>query len=94
MAKSNEFECHLNEKEMLTLRAKLDKVLKPDEDSVRFYPLCNSCVDKADKSDFDMLAKHELDKLGIVWAQGYEEYEVSNIDLIKNQINCLNLNQN
>ena len=52
------------------------------------------CIFKAGESDFDLLKKHEIDKLGIVWAQGYEEYEVSNIDLIKNQIHCLNQNLN
>ena len=49
---------------------------------------------KASKSDFELLQKYEIDKLGIVWAQGYEEYEVSNIDLIKKQIKCLNQNLN
>lgn len=37
------FECYLTEKELITLRAKLDRILKPDEDSVRFYPLCAAC---------------------------------------------------
>ena len=40
------FECHLTEKELVTLRGKLDKLLKPEEDSVRFYPLCTPCVAK------------------------------------------------
>jgi CRISPR-associated protein Cas2 len=40
------FECHLTEKERVALRGKLDKLLKPDEDSVRFYPLCVPCVAK------------------------------------------------
>ena len=40
------FECHLTEKELVTLRGKLDKLLKPEEDSVRFYPLCVPCVAK------------------------------------------------
>jgi CRISPR-associated protein Cas2 len=42
------FECYLDEKEFLTLRHKLDKVLKPDEDSVRFYPLCAACAGKVE----------------------------------------------
>jgi len=40
------FECHLNQKELVTLRGKLDKLLKPEEDSLRFYPLCTPCVAK------------------------------------------------
>jgi CRISPR-associated protein Cas2 len=40
------FECHLTEKELVTLRGKLDKMLQPEEDSVRFYPLCVPCVAK------------------------------------------------
>lgn len=40
------FECHLTEKELVTLQGKLDKLLKPEEDSVRFYSLCASCVAK------------------------------------------------
>jgi CRISPR-associated protein Cas2 len=42
------FECYLDEKEYLTLRHKLDKLLKADEDSVRFYPLCAACTAKVE----------------------------------------------
>jgi len=42
------FECHMTGKESLTLRAKLDKILEPEKDSVRFYPLCTACVDKVE----------------------------------------------
>ena len=42
------FECYLNEKELLTLRHKLDKILNAAEDSVRFYPLCAACVAKVE----------------------------------------------
>jgi CRISPR-associated protein Cas2 len=40
------FECYLTQKELVTLQGKLDKLLKPEEDSVRFYPLCIPCVEK------------------------------------------------
>ena len=40
------FECHLTQKELVTLHGKLDKLLKPEEDSVRFYPLCTPCMAK------------------------------------------------
>jgi len=42
------FECYLSQKEMLQLRERLDKLMKPEHDSVRFYPLCASCVSKVD----------------------------------------------
>ncbi len=37
------FECFLNAKELVQLRAKLDDILNPAEDSVRIYPLCSGC---------------------------------------------------
>lgn len=40
------FECYLTDKELVALRGKLDKLLQPKEDSVRFYPLCLACTAK------------------------------------------------
>lgn len=42
------FECHLTDKELIALRGKLDLLLEPDEDSVRFYPLCAACLGKVE----------------------------------------------
>lgn len=42
------FECYLNDKELLQLRQRLDKLLVPKEDSVRIYPLCATCESKVD----------------------------------------------
>jgi CRISPR-associated protein Cas2 len=42
------FECYLTDKERVALRGKLNKVLEPDEDSVRFYYLCGACVAKVE----------------------------------------------
>ena len=42
------FECHLTDKERVALRGKLDGLLEPDEDSVRFYPLCAACTGKVE----------------------------------------------
>lgn len=42
------FECHLTEKEMVVLRSKLDRHLRPDQDSVRFYQICASCMAKTE----------------------------------------------
>ena len=40
------FECFLTKKELLQMRAKLDKHLSPREDRVRIYTLCESCLAK------------------------------------------------
>ena len=42
------FECHLTEKELIALRGKLDPLVRPEEDSVRFYPLCGTCMGKVE----------------------------------------------
>lgn len=42
------FECHLNDKQYLKLRHKLDQLLQTREDSVRFYQLCAGCVAKVE----------------------------------------------
>ena len=41
------------------------------------------------KSKLKQLKKHFIYKMGVMWEEGYEEYDIINIDLIKNQINCL-----
>jgi CRISPR-associated protein Cas2 len=42
------FECHLNERQYLQLRARLERNLEESQDSVRFYPLCASCQEKVE----------------------------------------------
>lgn len=42
------FECFLNDKEHLKLRARLDDLLDVGEDSLRFYHVCAACVDKVE----------------------------------------------
>jgi CRISPR-associated protein Cas2 len=42
------FECYLTDKQLVLLRGKLDKLLNPKEDSVRFYPMCAACVSKTE----------------------------------------------
>ena len=42
------FECHLTDKELLALRSKLDQLLDPEEDSVRFYHVCAACAGKTE----------------------------------------------
>lgn len=40
------FECFLSKKQLILLQARLAEHLIATEDSVRFYPLCASCVSK------------------------------------------------
>ncbi len=42
------FEAFLTDKQMVALQGKLDKLLDPAHDSVRFYPLCKECVSKVE----------------------------------------------
>lgn len=42
------FECFLSKKEFVQLKAKLAKHLDEKTDSVRFYPLCATCVDRVE----------------------------------------------
>jgi CRISPR-associated protein Cas2 len=42
------FECFLDARELVKMRAQLLDLLKPDEDSVRIYPLCDGCKGKVE----------------------------------------------
>src|SRR2546425_12535985 len=42
------FECFLSKKELVLLKAKLAQHIIESEDSVRFYPLCASCLEKVE----------------------------------------------
>ena len=42
------FECFLEAKELVQLRAKLQALLDPDQDSVRLYPLSAECCEKVE----------------------------------------------
>ena len=42
------FECYLSDKQYVQLRQKLGRLLRADEDSVRFYRLCADCLGKVE----------------------------------------------
>ena len=42
------------------------------------------------KESANALKKNSIDKITILWEEGVEQYEIQNIDMIKNQLNCLN----
>jgi CRISPR-associated protein Cas2 len=43
------FECALTETQYAKLRSRLSKLIKPDQDSIRFYFLCACCKDKVER---------------------------------------------
>ncbi len=43
-----------------------------------------------DKSGIKRLSSQEIDKVGIEWSSGFEEYTVYEVDFLKNQLSCLN----
>jgi CRISPR-associated protein Cas2 len=43
------FECDLTETQYARLRLRLGKLIKPDQDSIRFYFLCACCKDKVER---------------------------------------------
>lgn len=43
------------------------------------------------KDNLSLLKKHSMDKITVLWAEGVEEYQIQNIDLVKNQLKCLEL---
>lgn len=43
------FECDLTETQYAKLRSRLSKLIKPDQDSIRFYFLCSCCKDKVER---------------------------------------------
>lgn len=42
------FECFLTEKQLISLRAKIDQIIHYTEDNVRIYPMCSSCQAKVE----------------------------------------------
>lgn len=42
-----------------------------------------------DKQDRKELKKREIDRIGIIWEEGYQEYDIQNMNLLKNQLTCL-----
>jgi CRISPR-associated protein Cas2 len=54
------FELFLSEKERILLISKLQPVLDPQEDSVRFYPLCAACVKRVETIGSEPPQEHKL----------------------------------
>jgi CRISPR-associated protein Cas2 len=43
------FECDLTKSQYAKLRSRLNKLIKPEEDSIRFYFLCGCCQGKIER---------------------------------------------
>lgn len=54
------FECYLSDKESIALHARLDRLLDPTEDSVRFYPVCRACEAKVETVGSEKPAEDRL----------------------------------
>jgi len=42
------FECELDDKEFAAMMRKLEKLIDRNEDDIKVYPLCKSCVEKVE----------------------------------------------
>ncbi|MFN0035685.1 MAG: hypothetical protein ACKVUS_11505, partial [Saprospiraceae bacterium] len=61
-----------------------DGVFNPDTEATIFraqYPIAPDVLKK--------LRRTELDKLRIAWSNGYDDYEVQQVDLLMRQAECL-----
>lgn len=56
----------------------------PQTNHVRYQVLYNLY-----KAEYKQLRKSEIDNLGLMWSSGYEKYDIYNIDVLLNQIDCL-----
>jgi CRISPR-associated protein Cas2 len=43
------FECEVTAAQYAKLRSRLEKLIKPEKDSIRFYPLCACCQGKVER---------------------------------------------
>ncbi|NNF32951.1 MAG: hypothetical protein HKN68_02520 [Saprospiraceae bacterium] len=47
------------------------------------------CLYQVDKDDIKEIKRTEIDKVGIMWSTGFEEYDVYEVDFLMNQLYCL-----
>jgi len=44
------FECNLDEKKFQEMKLRIDEIIDPIEDSVRYYTLCGKCIQEVEHS--------------------------------------------
>jgi CRISPR-associated protein Cas2 len=54
------FECNLDEAQYARLRARLDKAINPQMDSIRFYFLCACCQGKVERIGGELLRDESI----------------------------------
>jgi CRISPR-associated protein Cas2 len=54
------FECNLSEVQYARLRARLDKAINPQLDSIRFYFLCACCQGKVERIGGELLRDESI----------------------------------
>lgn len=42
-----------------------------------------------EKDDLSTLKNNFMDNIGLIWSSGYEQYNIFNVDFLKNQLQCL-----
>ncbi len=68
----------------------LENILNdPGENDLKNNKLMYSAVFPVDKSNLKVLKKNEIDKIGVLWNGGFEEYNIYNIDFFMRQYECL-----
>lgn len=54
------FECELTDTQYAKLRSRLGKLIKPEEDSIRFYCLCAGCQRKVERIGGEQLRDNSI----------------------------------
>jgi CRISPR-associated protein Cas2 len=53
------FECQLDDRQYLKMRKEIDKLLDPEQDSVRYYFLCSRCRGNVEVSGWGAVREEE-----------------------------------
>ncbi len=58
--------------------------MSEDRQSTHYVVSCS-----LDKEEIKLMNKSYIDKIGVIWTKGYEEYEIYNVDFFVNQLYCI-----
>ncbi|MGB9698108.1 MAG: CRISPR-associated endonuclease Cas2 [Thermodesulfobacteriota bacterium] len=53
------FECRVDEQQFLRMKKTLEKIIDMNEDSVRYYFLCKSCIERIEISGWGTVVEEE-----------------------------------
>ena len=53
------FECQLDDRQYLKMRKKIDKLINPEDDSIRYYFLCGACRRNIEVSGWGAVREEE-----------------------------------